>query len=184
MNNKQHTLTLISHVSTLSVADMALIKKPHSSACVPAVYAAQWFVRPNSWCGPLCSPAYGACHLRCGGALHSTTARRTLPTTSTSSPMTTTMRRFNLGTSAEPSTPRMPASSTSSRPTPFPPGLELQTAKTGDASQIHAHHRSLTYLPVPPPSVITWRAAWCSSAPPPPTPTAGALTTATVAVQV
>jgi hypothetical protein len=25
------------------------------------------FVRPNSWCGPLCSPAYGVCHpLRCG----------------------------------------------------------------------------------------------------------------------
>jgi hypothetical protein len=58
---------------------MALIKKPHSSV---AVYTAQWFVWPNSWCGPLCSPAYSACHpLLCGwcppfhdGALHSSTS--------------------------------------------------------------------------------------------------------------
>jgi hypothetical protein len=48
MNNEQHTLTLISYVSTLSVAGMALIKKPHSSAC----YAASGS----------CGPTIGAAH--------------------------------------------------------------------------------------------------------------------------
>jgi hypothetical protein len=54
LSNRQHTLTLISHVSMLSVAGMALIKKPHSSV---AVYTGQWFVRPSGSCGPLCGPA-------------------------------------------------------------------------------------------------------------------------------
>jgi hypothetical protein len=48
MSNRQHTLTLISHVSTLSVADMALIKKP---------IAASRFMQPS-----LCGPTVGAAH--------------------------------------------------------------------------------------------------------------------------
>jgi hypothetical protein len=151
MNNKQHILTFISYVSKLSVAGMALIKNPVAASVFerfmqPVVRAAQQLARPIvqprlrrlssssvRWCPPLHD-----------GAPHSAHDLDLLP-------MTTTMRRFSLGTSAEPSTPRMPSSSTSSRPTPLPHGLELQAAKTGDASQIHAHHRSLTsqYLLLP-----------------------------------
>jgi hypothetical protein len=91
MNNKQHTLMLISHVSTFSVAGMALIKNPIAAP------VSERFMQPNGSCGPTVGAAHCAAQptapvifFDVGGALHSTTARRTLPTTSTSSPMTTT----------------------------------------------------------------------------------------------
>jgi hypothetical protein len=52
-------------------------------------------MRPNDWCGPFCSPSYGACLLHASlrrlppAASTPATARCRMPTTSTSSPTTT-----------------------------------------------------------------------------------------------
>ena len=77
MNNKQHTLMLISHVSTFSVAGMALIKNPIAAP------VSERFMQPNGSCGPTVGAAHCAVQpmasailFGVGGALHSTTARR------------------------------------------------------------------------------------------------------------
>jgi hypothetical protein len=54
MNNKQHTLTLISHVSTLSVAGMALIKNPIAAP------VSERFMQPSGSCGPTVGAAHCA----------------------------------------------------------------------------------------------------------------------------
>jgi hypothetical protein len=183
MNNKQHNLTLISHVSKLSVAGMALIKKPHSSACVRAVYAASGS----------CGPTVGAAHCA---------AQTTAPVIFFGAVVPSTPRRR----AALCPRPRPPPHDHDHAP--FQPRHFCRTVHAPHALILHLFPSNsaptwprtaggqdwrcfsdpcsspLAHLPVPPPSVITWRAAWCSSAPPPPTPTAGALTTATVAVRV
>jgi hypothetical protein len=183
MNNKQHILTFISYVSKLSVAGMALIKNPVAASVFerfmqPVVRAAQQLARPIvqprlrrlssssvRWCPPLHD-----------GAPHSAHDLDLLPHDHDHAPF---QPRHFCRTVHAPHARILHLFPSNSAPTwPRTAGGQDWRCFSDPCSSPLAH------LPVPPPSVITWRAAWCSSAPPPPTPTAGALTTATVAVRV